>query len=265
MTSFAIIAGGGDFPDLVADAIRARGDDVFAVRLEGAASAQTLKDYDGIWITPARMGPAFKACRARGITRMILIGRMKRPAIWSLRPDFTTLRLLPKILPALCCGGDDALLRSVRRALEGAGFALHPAQEFIAEATAAKGAMGRHRPTIAMESDIELGRRAAYDLGLRDKGQAVVVHDGRLAGQEGVDGTDALIARAARPGAILVKTAKPGQDRALDLPSIGMETVRRCAQGGYAGLAVEAGGTLIAHKKQVIDFADAHGLFLVGI
>jgi len=265
LPSLAIVAGGGAFPDLVADEARAGGTKVLAVRLSGHAEPLTLSSTDGIWARPEQLGHIFAYLRGQGVRDLVLIGRMRRPRIFSLRPDMTTLRLLPKILWPLCAGGDDALLRAVRKMLEGEGFRLHSAQCFITNFVADKGVMGLVAPDARASADIALGMEAARAHGARDVGQAVIVHDGVVIGCEAIDGTDALIDAHGMAGAVLVKMAKPQQDRALDLPSIGPDTIRRCAAKGFAGIAVEAGATLVANKKQVIDFANAYGLFLVGV
>ena len=265
VSSLAIIAGGGAFPDLVASEATARGISVFGVLLEGDAGANTLLNYPSITSKPEKMGHIFRALRARGIHDLVLIGRMKRPALWSLRPDLTTLRLLPRIVCALLCKGDDALLRSVRGVLEGEGFRLHGAHDFLKDCLAHAGVMGKTQPSVESQKNIKIGITAAQDLGAQDAGQAVIVHNGIVIGRETRAGTDALIKNTKAAGAVLVKMAKPQQDHALDLPSIGIETIRQAAACGYAGIAVEAGATLIAYKKEVIDCADHHGLFLVGI
>jgi DUF1009 family protein len=96
------------------------------------------------------------------------------------------------------------------------------------------------------------------------------VQHGVVLGVEAIEGTDRLLERCASlrrdgPGGVLVKLAKPGQERRVDLPTIGVETIARCATAGLRGIAGEAGGTLIVDKDAVIAAADRAGLFLVGI
>ena len=64
---------------------------------------------------------------------------------------------------------------------------------------------------------------------------------------------------------MLVKTAKPQQDRALDLPTLGPDTVRNAMTGNFAGIAYSAGSVLMADVPTMVDLADAAGMFLVGI
>ena len=64
---------------------------------------------------------------------------------------------------------------------------------------------------------------------------------------------------------MLVKTAKPGQERRADLPTIGPHTVAAAAAAGLVGIAVEARSTLLLDRAAIVAAADAAGLFVVGI
>ena len=64
---------------------------------------------------------------------------------------------------------------------------------------------------------------------------------------------------------VLVKLTKPGQERRVDMPTIGVRTVENAAAAGLAGIAVEAGGALIVDGEAVARAADAHGLFVIGL
>jgi DUF1009 family protein len=263
VASLAIIAGGGAFPGMIAQHMRDKGAHVFVVTLHG--SGEPIAGFDGITARPEQLKHIFRELRVRGIRDLVLIGRMKRPRIFDLRPDLMTLKLIPRILYELCFGGDDALLKSVRRMLEQQGFALHAAQEFLDGLIVTAGPLGQYQPGEGDLRDIRIGMGEARNLGRRDVGQAVIVAGGHVIGRENIQGTDALIRTAGVRGAILVKAAKPQQDRALDLPTIGPDTVRLCVEAGFKGIAVEAGATLMADKDATISLADTGGLFLMGI
>ena len=106
-------------------------------------------------------------------------------------------------------------------------------------------------------------------LGRLDIGQAVVVQQGVVLGVEAIEGTEALIARCgalARPGArpVLVKTAKPDQERRVDWPTIGTDTIDQLRTAGFAGLALGAGRVLVLDRPAIIAAADGAGLFVTG-
>ena len=64
---------------------------------------------------------------------------------------------------------------------------------------------------------------------------------------------------------MLVKIAKPGQERRVDLPTIGPATIASCAAAGLRGIAVEAGSAIVVNRNAVIAAADQAGLFLCGV
>ena len=114
------------------------------------------------------------------------------------------------------------------------------------------------------------GIEVVQAIGAIDVGQAAVVHNGYVLGVEAAEGTDALIDRAASlrrddRGGVLVKLKKPSQDRRADLPAIGFGTIERASAAGLAGIAVEAGETIILGRGEVIQGADSAELFLVGV
>ncbi len=97
-----------------------------------------------------------------------------------------------------------------------------------------------------------------------------MVQQGIVLGVEAIEGTDALIARCFElrregTGGVLIKLKKPGQERRVDLPTIGVRTVAAAAAASLRGIAVEAGGSLIVDPSAVAAIADETGLFILGI
>ncbi len=96
------------------------------------------------------------------------------------------------------------------------------------------------------------------------------MQQGSVLGVEAVEGTDALLARAgdvrrAGPGGVLVKLCKPGQDKRVDLPTVGPDTVRKAQAAGLRGIAVEAGAAIVVDLDGMIREADRAGMFITGI
>ena len=96
-----------------------------------------------------------------------------------------------------------------------------------------------------------------------------MVQQGIVIGIEAVEGTDALLERCRTHrrkgrGGVLVKSCKPQQDQRIDLPAIGLRTVRKAYEAGLEGIAVEAGASIILDQEAVIEAADKLGLFVTG-
>lgn len=267
MTSYpaklGIVAGGGDLPKQLLSFCDSRNIETFIVAFDGHTDSDTCNGRDHAVMRLGEAGKIVKLFRDKGFNDLVLIGSIKRPNAWELRPDFYTARFFAKV--GFKAMGDDGLLKAIRYALEDEGFVIHGIHEFIPSLLMSQGAIGQCVPTQEESDAIAVGYQAAKDLGQRDVGQCVVVHNGQVIGEESAKGTDELIRRCAVKGAILVKTCKPQQDRKLDLPTIGRRTVRLCAELGYAGIAAEAGSTLLANGDEVRQIADSTGLFVVGV
>lgn len=253
-------------PGRLVEACRTAGRDFFVIAFEGEDS-EPIPDVTAVRVGVGAVGKTLKLLHDEGCEEVVLAGPIKRPALKSLKLDWRGARLLPKVAAAK---GDNALLSVVVDALEGEGFRVIGADDILPQLLAPQGTLGRHRPSKADQRDIERGSDIVRALGPYDIGQAVVLEDGRVLGIEAAEGTRALLERipalkhTAGRG-VLVKMAKPGQDRRVDRPAIGVSTVRQAAEAGLAGIAVEAGGAIIIDSPGVAAVADELGLFVVGI
>jgi hypothetical protein len=263
-----IIAGGGALPHHLIAACRAVEREVFVLALEGQADPTLTKGVLYDWNRVGAVGAGIEKLHAAGVKDLVFAGRVKRPSLAALRPDRKALAILAGIAGGFGAG-DNAILAAVTRTLEGEGFRVVGAEKILEGLLAVEGAYSARRPDDTDNADIARGVAAARELGRADKGQAAVVRAGVVLGLEDESGTDALLARCATgtggKGGVLVKVAKPGQERRVDLPTIGPDTVENVARAGLAGIAVEAGGALVIDRAEVARRADAAGLFVVGI
>lgn len=263
-----ILAGGGELPRLLVEACRGQGREVFVLALEGFAEPSSLADVPHAWCRLGAAATALSLLRANGVTDLVLAGRVARPSLAALRPDWRAARFLARV--GIAALGDNGLLSAVVKELEREGFRVAGADELLPAAEMPEGPLGRLRPDEPAQADIARGLSFARALGALDIGQAVVVQEGLVLGVEAIEGTDALIRRCGplkREGAggVLVKVEKPGQERRADRPAIGPQTVRLAAEAGLRGIAVEAGATLVLHREEVRKAADRAGVFVIGV
>ena len=271
----AVVCGGGSLPFAVADAVAKRGRRVVLFGIRGCADPQRVAAYPHYWTSLGQFGSLCRLARREGCRDVVFIGSVMRPSVWRIRPDFKTLRMLPRIV-AIFRGGDDHLLTGVAKIFEEHGFRLVGAHEIAPEILMPEGALGGGRPTDRDQADIAKGLALLNATSTFDVGQAAVVADGRVLAVEAAEGTDQMLARIAElrkhgqlatglGHGVLVKAAKHGQDRRFDLPSIGPLTVEGAAQAGLAGIAVVAGGTVVAEPDRLAQAADRAHLFVVGV
>lgn len=264
----AIVAGGGALPDMLIAACRKRGLDALVVGLEGQADPAWCVAAAQATVRLGESGKLVRMLREAKADSIVFAGKIHRPSFRDLRPDWHAARALAGLLLRGRLG-DDAIAGAVVRIFEREGFRVIAPQELLGESVAT-GPLGRVRPSAEQSRDVAHGACAAREIGRLDIGHAVVVQDGAVVAVEGAEGTDALIRRCAElprgaRGAVLVKVAKPQQERRADPPTIGADTVAHARAAGFSGIAFEAGRTLVIDLPGVIRAADAAGLFLVAL
>ena len=267
--ALGILAGGGHLPAQVATAARAAGRSVFIVGLEGFADPTVLSAWPHRIIRMGAAGRILSTLRAHGCQDLVLIGPVRRPSLLDLRPDAEGARILARVGRA-AFAGDDGLLAAVIKVLGEEGFSVIGAHEVMRAPLGPAGVLTCAAPDAQAMADIRRGVAVVRALGRVDVGQGCVVQQGLVLAVEAVEGTDAMLARAAGlrrdgPGGVLVKLVKPGQDRRADLPTMGAETIRGAAAAGLRGVAFEAGGTILADAEATVATANAAGMFLLGL
>jgi DUF1009 family protein len=271
----AIICGGGSLPFAVADAAVRAGRRVILFALRGAADAPRVAGYPHHWARLGQFGRFRRLARAAGCRDVVFIGSVVRPRISQLWPDLGGLRVLPR-LGRLFRGGDDHLLSGIADIFEEQGFRLIGPDQVAPDILMPEGPLGLVKLTERDRTDIACGLALLQATGPFDVGQAVVVADSRILAIEAADGTDEMLAhlgelrrsgriRSPQGTGVLVKAPKTGQDRRIDLPSIGPPTVDGVARAGLAGIAVIAGSAIVAEPERMAKTADKAKVFVVGI
>lgn len=270
----AIVACGGPFPFAVAQTLRARGSEPVIFAIEGVTDPVLLKNYRHHRLPIGKFATLIKLLRAEHCRDVILIGSLIRPSLRDMRFDWGAVRLIPEIAAALR-GGDDHLLTRVARLFEREGFRLVGVPDIAPELLMPEGLLTQMPAEESALADIAFGSDVLRALGPFDIGQAVVVIDRHVIGVEGIEGTDALLARVAQLRAegrlrkkvgrgVLVKGPKTGQDARLDLPTIGSATVACVARAQLSGIAVTSGQAVVADAQAMIEAADRARLFILG-
>lgn len=264
-----IVAGSGSLPGALIRECQKTRRPFCVVALKGHANPELLPaDIPVKWIRLGAVGSGFAEMKKQGVSEIVLIGGVRRPLLKELCPDLRGLKFFAKIgLKAL---GDDKLLRAVINEIEADGFKVVGVDDVMPSLLAPSGVLGKYEPTKADETDITRGFEVAKLLGQADVGQAVIVQQGLVLSVEGIEGTAQLIKRTkalkrSGGGGVLVKVSKPNQERRVDLPTIGPNTVKDIKEAGFKGIAVEANFVLIADCEQTIRLADELGLFIVGV
>ncbi len=262
--TIGLIAGGGQFPLLIAESAKRQGVRVVAVAHKGETETSLSDKVDEItWIELGQLGQLIRAFKTSGVQQALMAGTItKRRMFDKVRPDLKGLAVMSKLLVF----HDDDILRAVAKELGKEGVEIVNPTSYLPDLIAPLGCLTKRKPNKEEERDIRLGWKVAKELGRLDTGQCAVVRRKTVLALEAIDGTNETILRGgklARGHAVVVKVSKPHQDLRFDMPSVGLETVRIMAQVEASVLALEAGRTLIFDRSEMISFADEAGISVV--
>ena len=269
-----IVAGGGDLPLKLAQSCRSSGRDFHVIGIDGWAGPD-IESYPHDRIGLGQIGRALSLLKERSCDSVVIAGYVKRPDFSKLKLDMGGAKILPKVIAA-ARKGDDALLGVLVDAFEAKGFHVVGAEAIFADLLAEAGCYGTVTPSDQAKADILRASELVKALSPFDVGQGAIVCEGLVLAVEAAEGTDDMLVRvsglpeairgtAASRRGVLVKTPKAGQEKRVDLPTIGLKTVELAAEAGLEGIAIAAGAALFLDRDEAIAKADEAGLFLLGI
>ncbi len=269
MSRTAVIAGQGGLPALVVAALEQAGEAPLIAELQGFPA-----DLPGQKVQPIRLErlvPFLDHLAEAGVTRVTFAGAVRRPRLEPELFDARTAAVFPTILNALQ-QGDDATLRAIVGLFEDWGLTVVGPDQLVPDLVPGPGLL-TGQPGAQDQADAARACQIVTALGPLDLGQGAVVANGLCLAVETLPGTDAMLDFAALHaprlrggsdlrGGVFYKAPKPGQDRRIDLPVIGTDTVRTAIRAGLSGIAWEAGGVMLLDRAGMVRLADEAGLFL---
>jgi UDP-2,3-diacylglucosamine hydrolase len=260
----AIIAGQGRLPAALAAGMA---EPPLVAALDGFSPEALTVD---LTFRVERLVPFLRALDRDGVRQVIFAGAVTRPRLDPALLDEATASLLPRIMAALAAG-DDATLRVVIELFEEFGFIVVGVETVAPDLLPGAGVLAGG-VTPRDEADAARAAEIVTALGAVDVGQGAVVAQGLCLGVEALPGTDVLLSQVADIGAlrpdpvrgrgVFYKAAKSDQDRRIDLPTLGPETLRGAAAAGLGGVAFQAGSVICLDLTEMKRLAGELGLFL---
>lgn len=261
-----IFAGRGKLPQMLIEDCQKKNREFVVFQLEGEIYEEDYSTFSPTKLGYGEVEKFLKILRENNVKELVFIGGVTKPNFSALKADKTGAILLAKILANKILG-DDAVLTTVIKFFEKQGFKFLRIDELLDCVVSKKAILTKNQPSPANLDDIRLGVEAVKYFSKFDVGQSLVIAQKQIIAIEALEGTDEMIKRCKnlRPNAVLVKMKKPKQSVKADLPTIGVTTVKNCAEAGIKGIAIQANSTLVLQKDEMIKVADELGLFLTVI
>ena len=255
----AIIAGSGYFPIQIAK----DNPDAFALCIEDHSTQRTFKNNSEI-VTLMDPLSWISVLKKNKITHLVLAGKINRISNKKIFFNDPTHELISKTFSL----GDNSALNLVEKFFNEHDFEILPVTSILKDCFFKK---GFHREDFFSKKlkdfvihNAEFGTNFLNNMSKFDVGQSVVVSNNVVYAVEALEGTDAMIIRAGELykqyfqnsnfGPVLIKIPKLHQNLNMDLPVIGLETIKKCNELGFSSIVVSSKGTLIIDIDMVKDY-----------
>ncbi len=264
---YGLIAGNGRFPLLALESAQRLGHDVAVIAIQEEASKEVESRAERCyWISLGQLGKLIDILKKEGISEVVMCGQVKHAKIFSgIRPDWR----LVKLLATLPSKNTDGLIGGVIRILAEEGIHLGDSTALLKPLLATAGPMTRRSPDKEESTDIEYGKKVANALSSVDVGQSVAICERACVAVEAMEGTDAMLRRAASLVSgrrlTLVKAARRREHLLFDVPVVGLDTIPVMRETGTTALAVEAGRTLMLDREEMISAANEAAITITGL
>ncbi|HOE97246.1 MAG TPA: UDP-2,3-diacylglucosamine diphosphatase LpxI [Candidatus Sumerlaeota bacterium] len=260
-----LIAGEGRFPILLAQAARDRGISVTAVGINGITSPELADYVDTMrWVEFGQFNRLIQICHEHNIRQAIMAGRVKHRSIFQIsKMDGRGMKLLARSVSRKA----DDLLGAVTREFAIENIEMLDSTLLLRQCMPPSGLLTPNcPPTQEILDDIEFGKPLANAIAGHDIGQTIVVKQGAVIAVEAMEGTNQTILRAgeiAGEGCVVVKVAKPRQDRRFDVPVLGLTTVKKLIQARGRAIAFPGSQALFFEVEEAVALAESRGITLL--
>ena len=218
------------------------------------------------------LGKAISILKKNNCKNIIFIGKVKRPEFSLLKFDRKALFYLPRLFSAFK-KGDGTIIKEIIKIFKEHKINVENSMKYTPELIFKDKAINKVKIKNADKSSISKGVSIIKSLSKFDIGQSVVINNGYVLAMEGPEGTDETIKRSLylskkyklKNKSILVKFPKAKQDLRVDLPTIGLDTVKNCIKANIKGIAVKRSQNIILDKNKIINLTKKNNFFIISL
>ena len=252
-----------DFPNEILKKIKKRKIDYLII--DFSKSKRFKRNKKSYSVSIGQFGKIINILKKNNCKKVLFAGKVVKPNFSKLKLDLKGIFYIPRIIKVSKLG-DAAILREIIKILAQNKIKTENSLKFNPELALKKGNYSKIKPNKEDRSDIQIAIKTLNNLGQYNFSQGVVVRNNRLISIEGKDGTKKMLKNSIsmkfRNHGILVKFPKKKQDLRLDLPTIGLKTLKQCKMAGLKGVVVKSKYNVFFFFFKCIDFANKNKMFI---
>jgi len=213
-------------------------------------------------ISIGKFGKIISLIKEKKSKKVLFAGKIAKPKFSTLRLDLKGIYYMPSIIRAAKLG-DAAIIKAIIKILDKENINVISSIFFNPELTAKSGNYSKLKPNINDSNSIKKGIAYFNKLNNLDHVQAVIVKDGTILATEDQYGTKKMLSKLKKKSeGILIKLPKKKQDLRMDLPTIGLQTLKDCKKYGLKGIVLKSKKNIFLDKVKCISFANKNKIFI---
>ena len=224
------------------------------------------KDKNSYSVSIGQFGKILSILKSKNCKKVLFAGKVAKPNFKSIKLDLKGIYYMPKILKSSKLG-DAAILKQIIKILKKEKIQTISSNKFTPEISLAKGNYTKIKPNTLDKKDIKRGESALKNSGNFSYTQGVICRNNKIVAIEGSSGTKKMIKKIKKiykfPNGVLIKYPKKKQDMRIDLPTIGLETLKQCKMVGLKGIVLKHKLNIFLDKKQSIQYANKNKMFIL--
>ena len=258
-----LIFGDTDFPKEILKNIKKKNIKYLIVDL--SKSKKFKKDKKSYVVSIGQFGKIINILKENNCKKVLFAGKVNKPNFSKLKLDLKGIYYIPRIIKASKLG-DAAILKEIIKILAQNKIKTENSLTFNPELSLKKGNYSRIKPNKQDQIDIKKAIKTLNNLRQYNFSQGVVVRNKKIVSIEGKDGTEKMLKKSKskkfRNHGVLVKLPKKKQDLRIDLPTIGLKTLKQSKIAGLKGIVVKNKQHVFLDKSKCINFANKNKMFI---
>ena len=258
-----LFLGDTDFSEIVLRKIKRLNKKYFII--DFSKNNKFKKDINSHRISIGKFGKILSLIKEKKSKKVLFAGKITKPKFSTLRLDLKGIYYMPVVIKASKLG-DAAIIKSIINILDQEGIKVISSIFFNPELAVNVGTYTKLKPSTEDVKSIKKGIKYFTGLNELDHVQAIIVKDSKILAVEGRQGTKVMLSKIKKKtGGILIKLPKKKQDLRMDLPTIGLKTLKDCKKYGLRGIVLKSKKNIFLDKTKCISFANKNKIFIKAI
>ena len=255
-----LFLGDTDFSQIVLNKIKKLKKKYFII--DFSKNSKFKNDKNAHRISIGKFGKILSLIKEKKSKKVLFAGKISKPKFSSIKLDFKGIYYMPGVIKA-SKKGDAAIIKAIINILNIEGIKVISSITFNPELALKAGNYTKLKPNRENLVSIKKGIKYFNKLNELDHVQALIVNDSKIVAKEGRGGTRKMLIKLnKKTQGILIKFPKKKQDLRMDLPTIGLQTIKDCKRYGLKGIVLKSKKNIILDKDKCIQFANKNKIFI---